>query len=79
MQFLLERLAQPAPSSPGQFVHFDLRAAIAAQIQRIVSARVVEASDGELSLLEFGLPNIVELSTFNKGDLEQYAARYCER
>jgi predicted component of type VI protein secretion system len=75
MQFLLERLAQPAPASPDQVVPFDLRAAIAAQIQRIVAARVVEAADGELSLLEFGMPNVVELGAFSKNDLEVYGAR----
>lgn len=74
MQFLLERLAHPAPSSPGQFEPFDLRAAIAGQIQRIVSARVVEGAD-HMSLLEFGMPNIVELSACSKSELERYGAR----
>lgn len=75
MQFLLERLANPPLSSPGQFEPFDLQAAIAAQIQRIVSARVVQAGDGKMSLLEFGMPNVVELSTNSKSELERYGSQ----
>lgn len=71
MQFLLERLA--TTTQPPQA--FDLEAAVAAQIQRIVSARVLETPDGTMSLLEFGMPNVVELAQNSKGQLERYAAR----
>lgn len=75
MQFLFERLANPPLPSPGQFESFDMSAAITSQIQRIVSARVVETAGGEMSLLEFGMPNIVEINANSKTQLEKYASR----
>lgn len=72
MQFLLECLAQP-PSFNGT-QQFDIRAAIGAQIQRLVSARVVK-SGTNLDLLGFGSQSVVELCTDNKAQLEQYAHR----
>lgn len=74
MLFLLERLAHAAPALPGRHAPFDLRTAIAMQLQRIVSARVVESAD-QMSLLEFGMPNVVELSTCSKSELERYGLR----
>lgn len=75
MQFLLERLAA-SPALPGeQTVAFDLKAAVAAQIQRIVSARPMETSGGAMTLLEFGMPSVVELALGSKSQLERYAAR----
>jgi predicted component of type VI protein secretion system len=74
MQFLLERLAYPPLSLDGHAAPFNMKAAVAAQIQRIVSARVVE-SDGEPDLLEFGIPNVIELAMSSKGQLERYGAR----
>lgn len=74
MQFLLERLASPQLPSAGQTDSFQLKTAVAAQIQRIVSARMVE-SVGEPTLLEFGMPNVVELAMSSKSQLEQYGAR----
>ena len=74
MLFLLERLAHATPPLSGRRPPFDLSTAIAMQIQRIIGARVVETGD-QLSLLEFGMPNVVELSTFGKSELERYGAR----
>jgi predicted component of type VI protein secretion system len=71
MVFLLERLAIPAGQGPA----FDLETAVAAQIQRIVGARVLETRGGEISLLECGLPNVVELAYNSKLELQRYAAR----
>lgn len=71
MVFLLERLATPA----GYAQAFDLEAAVAAQIQRIVGARVLESHDGEMSLLEFGMPNVVDIAYNSKNRMERYAAR----
>jgi type VI secretion system lysozyme-like protein len=75
MHFLLERLAAPHRQGSPSFAQNDLLPAIAAQIQRIVSARVVQAADGQMTLLEFGMPNVVELTMNSKTQLERYAAR----
>lgn len=71
MVFLLERLA--TASSDAQA--FNLEEAIAAQIQRIVGARLLESDNGEVSLLEFGMPNIVDVAYNSKTAMERYAAR----
>ena len=71
MVFLLERLAAPA----GRPQAFDLELAVAEQIQRIVGARVLETSGGELSLLEFGMPNVVDAGYNSKTAMERYAMR----
>lgn len=77
MQFLLERLATcTAPA--GHAEAFDLKAAVAAQIQRIVSARPQDgtsAATNTNALLDFGMPSVVELSLGSKSQLEKYAAR----
>jgi predicted component of type VI protein secretion system len=70
MQFLLERLAGTANKNEP----FDLRTAIAAQIQRIVSTRAL-ATDVELNLLEMGCENLVDIALNNKIQLERYARR----
>jgi type VI secretion system lysozyme-like protein len=72
MQFLLERLAQP-PSFNGE-QQFDLRDAIQAQIQRLLSTRFV-ASGSDYGLLDFGTESVVELDANSKPQLEQYARR----
>jgi len=71
MVFLLERLASP----PGQALAFDLEAAVASQLQRIVGARVLETGNGDLSLLEFGMPNVVDVAYNSKTAMERYAMR----
>lgn len=71
MFFLLERLAVPADEVRA----LDLETAVAAQVQRIVGARVLESHDGELSLLEFGMPNVVDVGYNSKTALERYAIR----
>lgn len=75
MQFLLERLAAPPLMSMGQPEPFDMETAVAAQIQRIVSSRVVAAPGGDISLLEFGMPSVVELARNSRTQLERYAAQ----
>ncbi len=62
MPFLFERL-DPAP--------FDLHSAVRAQVERIVSARLVDASDDQ----QFGMPSVIELSSSDKAALETYARR----
>lgn len=75
MQFLLERLAATPSLSMGQPEPFDMEAAVAAQIQRIVSSRIVAAPDGDISLIEFGMPSVVELAQNSRAQLERYAAQ----
>ncbi|MBI0329098.1 type VI secretion system baseplate subunit TssE [Burkholderia plantarii] len=72
MQFLFERLAEP-PSFDGSQT-FDLRAAVAAQIQRLVSARTTRVG-GDLDLLDFGSPSVVDIALDSKPQLELYAQR----
>ncbi|MES2126196.1 MAG: GPW/gp25 family protein [Pseudomonadota bacterium] len=64
MAFLFERL-DPAP--------FDLRSAIRAQVERIVSTRLVDGdADGQ-----FGMPSVVDLSGGDQAALAAYARRLC--
>ncbi len=70
MPFLLERLAQKPAFDGSQ--PFDLRAAVAAQLQRIVSARSTGAG---VDLLGFGMPSVVELEMSSRPQLERYAQR----
>lgn len=72
MQFLLERLAQPLSFDGTQ--QFDVRAAIGAQIQRLVSTRT-SRSGTDLDLLEFGCQSVVDLGANSKIQLEQYTRR----
>ncbi|KKB61303.1 hypothetical protein WM40_24020 [Robbsia andropogonis] len=72
MQFLFERLADP-PSFDGSQT-FDLRAAVAAQIQRLVSARTTRVGS-DLDLLDFGSQSVVEIALESKPQLELYAQR----
>ncbi|WP_338847066.1 type VI secretion system baseplate subunit TssE [Massilia sp. W12] len=73
MQFLLERLAA-APAANRESASAALKTAVAAQIQRLVAARVVEYGN-DMNLLEAGVPNVVEISAGDKHDLERYALR----
>ncbi|WP_187359929.1 type VI secretion system baseplate subunit TssE [Chitinolyticbacter meiyuanensis] len=74
MRFLFERLAgQPALPTGGE-EPFDLAAAVAAQIQRLVATRAWAGGDGG-SLLEFGLPDAVEIGLHNRVELERYCGR----
>lgn len=70
MYFLLERLA-----AGGATPAFGLETAVAAQIQRIVAARVLESPDGAMSLIEFGMPNVVDVPYNSKTALARYGAR----
>jgi type VI secretion system lysozyme-like protein len=79
MRYLLERLAARPDTSGGRPEPFDLEAAVAAQIQRIVSARPripsAPTPGGKTTVLEFGMPSIVEFAQGSKSQLERYAAR----
>lgn len=72
MPFLLEKLAEPVEL--GQTPQFNLRQAVAAQIQRLVSARVVE-NGNDLNLLELGNASVVELGIHDKAQMARYSAR----
>lgn len=74
MQYLLERLASPPLSAAGQFEHSSTAALVADQIQRIVSARAL-SHGGSVSLLDFGMPHVVELGLHEELALQRYAAR----
>lgn len=74
MQYLLERLASPPLPALGQFETQELPALVAAQIQRIVSARAL-ACGGSVSLLDFGMPHVVEQGLHEELALQRYAAR----
>ena len=75
MFFLLERLAEP-PGFNGA-CQLDLRSAIAGQIQRLLSIRLVEAA-GEINLVNMGCGDVVELALNNEGELQRYAQRLKE-
>ena len=75
MQFLLERLAASPAMLAGQPDAAELRTAVAAQLARIVSARPVETPSGDMTLLQFGMPSIVETALGSAAQLERYAAR----
>ncbi|MGB9989825.1 type VI secretion system baseplate subunit TssE [Pseudoduganella rhizocola] len=74
MQYLLERLASPPLPALGQFESRDMAALVAAQIQRIVSARALVCG-GSVSLLDFGMPHVVEQGLHEEVALQRYAAR----
>lgn len=75
MPFLLERLARIPDILPGRPDTFDLETAVAAQIQRIVSARPPDPASPDLGLLGFGMPSAVELGAGNRRQLDAYAER----
>jgi predicted component of type VI protein secretion system len=59
MQFLMERLVNRSEPDMGQAPPFDLIAAVAAQIQRIVECRPYVAALGA-RVCDFGMPPIVD-------------------
>lgn len=59
MPFLLESLASP-PLLGNEYA-FDVRVAIAAQIQRLINVRRISYAD-DLSLLEMGSKNVVDIN-----------------
>jgi len=72
MPFLLERLALP-PLFSDEYA-FDIRSAIAAQIQRLVNVRTI-TFDSDLNLLEISCDNVVDISLNNKTQLENFAKK----
>lgn len=74
MLYLLERLAGVPLPALGQFETLDGAALVAAQIQRIVSARPV-AQSGDGGLLDFGLAHVVEQGVQEQQALQRYALR----
>lgn len=73
MQFLMERLVSRAGDAMGPAPPFDLAAAVAAQLQRIVGCRPGVGAPG-VPLDGFGMPNVVELGV-GRRDLDAYGAR----
>src|SRR4051794_20736559 len=74
MQFLFERLATTISPSTGQPEPFDVETAVVMQIQRIVSSRAIATTwDGQIDLLDFGMPHVVELAYRSRSQLERYA------
>lgn len=74
MQFLLERLDRAPLYAGGPCRPFDLKAAVAAQVARIVSARPPERA-AAMAAPQFGMPSVVELGQGDRNMLEAYAAR----
>lgn len=74
MDYLLERLARTPLAALGAFDSSATATLVAAQIQRIVSVRTV-VSRGNVSLLDFGLPHVVEQGVQEYLALERYALR----
>ncbi|MDQ1812066.1 type VI secretion system baseplate subunit TssE [Massilia sp. CCM 9210] len=72
MQFLFERLATTVSASTGRAEPFDLASAVAAQIGRLVAVRATAPGD-EIDLLNFGMPQVVELAHSSRTQLERYA------
>ncbi len=70
MPFLFERLDPAA---------FDLRSAIRAQVERIVSARLVDTAAERAGEQEFGMPSIVDLNSGDSAALAAYARRLCRQ
>ncbi|ALU89495.1 hypothetical protein [Herbaspirillum rubrisubalbicans] len=74
MHYLLERLANPPPAGAGQCGMVDLRPLVGAQIQRIVSTHTLASRNGT-SLLETGLPHVVEQGVQEQLALQRYATQ----
>lgn len=73
MQFLMERLVNRTEPDMGLAPPFDLAAAIAAQIQRIVECRPY-IGPGGARVCEFGMPPIVDTG-IGLSDHERYGQR----
>ncbi len=74
MKFLFERLTQ-ADAGPNTKADFDVKRAVRHNIQRLLANRVAFDADAAPSILNCGLPSIVELSRDSQSTLERYAAR----
>ncbi|MBB6183239.1 hypothetical protein [Oleiagrimonas soli] len=70
MQFLLEKLVNREAPGMGKAPPFDLAAAIAEQIQRLVMCRPSVAA-GDIRIDDFGMPSIVEFG-IGSSDRERY-------
>jgi predicted component of type VI protein secretion system len=75
MQYLLERLDSDPGSDGVARSPFDLKAAVRAQIERLMSSRLPAGPDDPLAPPRFGMPSVVELCANDKGQVEAYAAR----
>lgn len=76
MQFLMERLVNRTDPGMGQSPPFDLAAAVAAQIQRIVECRPF-AGGRDMHVCDFGMPTIVDFG-IGMHDHERYGTRLAE-
>lgn len=72
MPFLLERLAARPTALDGRQEAFDEAVAVCAQIQRIFAGRTVPGS-GAAALVDWGLPNAVEMGHAEKPALARFA------
>ena len=72
MPFLLERLAMRPDPIDGRTEAFDEIAAIQAQVQRLFASRSLQ-NVGASALLEWGLPNVVEMGAADMPSLCRYA------
>ncbi|RAP57882.1 hypothetical protein [Oleiagrimonas sp. MCCC 1A03011] len=70
MQFLLEKLVNRDEPGMGKAPPFELAAAVAEQIQRLVQCRPSVAS-GDIRIDDFGMPSIVEFG-IGSSDRERY-------
>jgi type VI secretion system lysozyme-like protein len=74
MPFLLERLAARPSTPDGRVEAFDELAAIQAQVQRLFASRTVR-DRGASGVIEWGMPNVVEMGYRDMPALEKYAER----
>lgn len=77
MQYLLERLAQPHGATRGPLARADLRAAVRAQIQRVVASHFEPGRPG-LDLMGMNLPHLADAGYACRRDIEHHAARIRE-
>ncbi len=74
MEYLLERLAQTPSVGADQGQGFELRAAVQAQIERVLASHFIGGVSG-LSLMHFDLPSLAGATGACLRDVEGYAAQ----
>lgn len=74
MEFLLERLAQTPVANAAGGRGFDLRAAVQAQIERVLASHFIGGVAG-LDLMRFDLPPLAGATGASMRDVSAYAAQ----